>query len=77
MKRLIKKGDRVVVNGNLQPYALARVSGFMFDEFDRTRQGLVLEWPNAPGGADKSRVWIDDEGKTWERYEDVAAALPN
>jgi len=64
----IEKGKRVVVNGNLQPYALAVVVETIFVEKE-ARWAIVLEWPNAPGGPSFSRVYEKDENKGWYRYE--------
>lgn len=63
----IEKGTRIVVGGNLQPYALAIVSYCTFNVHE-SRWGIIVEWPNAPGGPSYSRVWDTDEGKTWYRY---------
>jgi hypothetical protein len=68
----IKTGERVVVYGNLQPYATAIVVDLSYNH-QEARWGIVLEWPNVPGGPATSRVWDTDEGKVWRRYADVAA----
>ncbi len=67
MKPSIEKGTRVVVGGNLQPYAVALVADCVYN-VEEARWGIVLEWPNAPGGSAFSRVWETDEGKVWYRY---------
>lgn len=60
-------GSRVIVNGNLQPYAMARVVNSIFNK-DEDRWGIILEWPNLPDGPAFSRVYSTDEGKGWYRY---------
>lgn len=62
----IKSGERVVVNGNLQPYAKAIVLECVYNA-QEARWGIILDWPEAPGGG-RSRVWDTDEGKGWYRY---------
>lgn len=66
----IQIGARVVVGDNLQPYAKAIVSDLVFNSMEG-RWAIILDWPNAPGGPGRSRVWDHDEGKTWRRYSDV------
>lgn len=63
----ISRGERVIVNGNLQPYALAIVADCVYQP-NEARWAIVLEWPNAPGGPGYSRVYDHDEGKGWYRY---------
>jgi hypothetical protein len=72
----IKMGERVVVHGNLQPYAKAIVVDLVFNK-QEARWGIILEWPDAPGGPSVSRVWDHDEGKVWRRYADEVATAPN
>jgi len=74
MKNPIEKGTRVVLNGNLQPYAKAIVVDTVFRSTE-ARWEILLEWPNTPGGPSKSRVWDSDEGKTWVRFSSLK--LPN
>ena len=64
----VNKGERVVVGGNLQSYAAAYVADCVYVPHE-ARWGIVLEWPNAPGGPSASRVWDTDEGTRWYRYE--------
>ena len=63
----IEKGERVVVNGNLQPYAEAYVAECVWNASE-ARWAIILEWPKAPGRPGLSRVWDTDEGKGWYRY---------
>ena len=63
----IEKGTRVVVAGNLQPYARALVADCFYDK-NSARWAIVVEWPDAPGGPGVSRLWDTDEGKGWYRY---------
>jgi hypothetical protein len=66
-KSLPKKGDRIIYEGNLQPYARALVLECV--PLPDGRTAIVLEWPDAPGeGAKLSRVYLHDEGKVWYRY---------
>jgi hypothetical protein len=67
MEPPIKVGERVVVNGNLQPYAKAFVCDLVYKQ-DEARWAIILEWPEAPGGRAMSRVWDTDEGSVWNRY---------
>jgi len=67
MEPPIKVGERVVVHNNLQPYARAIVADLVYNA-DEARWGIILEWPNAPGGPSMSRVWSTDEGSVWYRY---------
>jgi hypothetical protein len=59
-----------VVNGMLQPYAKALVLECAFSEKE-ARWAILLEWPDAPGGPGRSRVWDTDEGKGWYRYTEA------
>lgn len=63
----INKGERVVVNGNLQPYATAIIVDCVYQAAE-ARWAVLLEWPHAPGGPGYSRVYDTDEGKGWYRY---------
>ena len=62
----INKGERVVVNGNLQPYAKEVVADCIYSD-EEARWAIVLHWPDAPGGG-ISRVWDTDENNGWYRY---------
>jgi hypothetical protein len=66
----IQKGVRVVVAGNLQPYARAVVADCVYKP-EEARWAIILEWPDAPGGPNVSRVWDTDEGRGWYRYADA------
>lgn len=67
MVGLPQLGSRIVVAGNLETYAQAFVIDHVYvAEGDRT--AIILEWPNAPGGPGRSRVWDTDEGNGWYRY---------
>lgn len=70
MNAPIKNGTRVIVGDNFQPYAKAIVVDCVYVAHE-ARWGVVLEWPNAPGGPGYSRVWADDEGKGWRRWTEV------
>lgn len=63
----IEKGARVVLNGNLQPYAVAYVTETIYLP-QRQAWAILLEWPNVPGGPGYSRIYSDEEGKGWYRY---------
>ena len=67
----ILKGERVIVGGNLQPYALAIVANCVYHSAE-ARWCIVLEWPNTPGGTSYSRVYDTDEGKIWYRYRSAS-----
>lgn len=66
----VKNGTRIVVGDNLHEYAKAIVTECIYVPNEQ-RWGIVLEWPNAPGGSSFSRVWDTDEGKVWRRFSDV------
>lgn len=64
----LKHGERIVVNGNLQPYAAAYVADCVYLT-QEARWAIILHWPNAPGtGSKTSRVYDTDEDKDWYRY---------
>lgn len=71
MNNPVQKGQRIVVRGNLQPYALALVADVTFIEHE-ARWAIILEWPNASGGPAYSRVYDHDEGKGWYRYSQAS-----
>lgn len=71
MKPPIEKGARVVVGGNLQPYAAAYVADTLYIPKE-SRWAIILEWPDAPGGPSTSRVYDHDENRVWFRYGSVS-----
>lgn len=60
----IESGTRVVVYGNLQPYAKAIVAECVY-KHDEGRWAIILDW----GVHGMSRVCDTDEGNVWYRYE--------
>lgn len=66
----ILRGTRVVVGGNLQPYAKALVSRCVYVP-EEERWCIYLEWPDSPGGPAESHVWDTDENLTWYRYSEA------
>lgn len=74
MNRPLEIGERIVVGGNLLPYAKAIVSERIFNVAQQ-RWGILLEWPDTPPELGPrpaySTVWESDEGKRWVRFADA------
>lgn len=67
MKTSVRVGDRLIINGNTNTYALAIVDDVVFLQREN-RYKFVLRWPNAPGGVSHSHVFDHDEGSVWYKY---------